>query len=98
MMILVYHLLLVPSNLNVTMDTWTTISLLSQLTIFLLFINSICSFICSIIQENSGLIEKALKGKFVIQDFETFSNTINDIYHQCSHFKDGKVRTLSNYH
>lgn len=58
----------------------------------------ICSFIFSIIRENSILIEEALKGKFVIQDFETFSNTINDIYHQCSHFKDGQVRALSDYH
>ena len=58
-------------------------------------VNSICSFIFSIIRENSILIEEALKGKFVIQDFESFSNTINDIYHQCSHFKDGQVRPLS---
>ena len=97
-MTLVYYLLLLPSNLNVTMDIWSTISLLSQLVIFYQFIDSICSFIFSIIRENSILIEEALKGKFVIQDFETFSNTINDIYHQCSHFKDGQVRALSDYH
>ncbi len=47
-----------------------------------------------IIKDNVHLIEMALRGKFVIQEFSQFTEKIKEIYEECIGITDGKVRTL----
>ena len=39
------------------------------------------------------LIEMALKGKFVIQEFTTMTDKIKELYNECVSITDGKVHT-----
>ena len=41
--------------------------------------------------EHGALVEKALKGKFIIQDFDSFTNTIDAIYQECIGVSGGQV-------
>ena len=45
-----------------------------------------------IIQKDIHLIEKALKGKFIIQEFGLMTEKIEEIYKECVNITDGKVK------
>ncbi len=40
------------------------------------------------------LIEIALKGKFVVQEFQTMTDKIKEIYEECIGITDGEVITI----
>ena len=46
---------------------------------------------CSAIAPSVSLIERALKGRLVIPNFETFESEIRDIFEETKRFEDGKV-------
>ena len=43
------------------------------------------------VSANSPLIEKALRGQFVIPDFESFREKIDQLYQECLPITDGEV-------
>jgi len=46
---------------------------------------------CRAITMNIPLIETALRGKFVIPDFQEFASKIDDLYQECYSISGGEV-------
>lgn len=49
------------------------------------------------VSANSPLIEKALRGQFVIPDFESFREKIDQLYQECLPITDGEVSATVSY-
>ena len=47
------------------------------------------------VSSSGPLIEKALKKKFVIPDFEQFKERIDELYRECLRITDGEVSSSS---
>ena len=53
---------------------------------------------CSAVSPNMGLIEMALREKFAIPEFGSFTSKINEFYEECKSIKTGEVHVYVYLH
>ena len=62
-----------------------------MLSLFKNFNEFLCVPMFRAISKSAALIEKAMRGKFVIQDFPSFKSKIKEIYEECKIKSKGEV-------